>query len=894
VLTDLLWRLRSLFRRNRAEVELDVEIGLHLELEAEKYVQQGYAPEEARRRARIAFGGVDQTRDACRDAWGIRLLEDTIKDLRYTGRVIRRNPGFTTAIVLSLALGIGANLAIFSVWNALLIKSLPVPRPEQLVEVTHSGGERLFSNAMWEEIRNRQDVFGRAFAYSSAAFNLSTGGEKRLARGLYVSGDYFTGLGVRAVIGRTLTPVDDQRGVEVAPSAVLSNGFWQREYGGDHGILGRTITLDNRPFHVVGVIEPDFFGLVVGERFDIAVPLSSEAALHPAGPMLDSRTAFWLNVAARLKPEGDLTRARAGLLVLARTVFEAAVPPGSFGQKSARPILDAVPAATGSSVLRVQYGTAVTLLLILVAVLLLVACANIANLLLARAAARQRELMIRIMIGAGRGRLVRQLLTESLIISVIAALLGLAIGSYGSNLLVQWISSARQPSFLDLSIDVRVIGFAVMLSILTGVAFGLAPVIRMKQAAPVTALQSGFRSLVAARGRWWMGHPLVAGQIALSLILLITAGLFVRSLHLLTAQDTGFESEGVLLVDADLRSTRTPPAQEGQVADELLVRFRSIPGILAASRSAVTPIRGSTWQANIVTEEGGNGPVKTTVLVNYVASDYFRTMATAILAGRDFARYDTPKSPHVAIANETAVRKLFRGVNPIGRSFRQLLPGKTLEESLAIEIVGVAKDAKYRSLREEIAPTIYMPIMQSPFPLVGTFELRYAGPLRDVTNYILAMAGTVDRGISLDFRLLRTQVSDSILREQLIARLSLLFAVLAVLLGAGGLHSLLAYTVARRRKEIGIRMAVGASRHAVAWLMIREVMPPVAVGLAVGFAVAVAGARLVRSLLYGLTPLDPVTVLTSCILLAVVGAAAVVIPARRAAMLDPNSVLREE
>ena len=593
--SDLMYRLKSLFRRGDAERELDEELAFHLKHETEKLMRSGLPADEARRRARMAVGGAAQIKEDVRDEWIWRWCRDLAQDARYAIRALRQSPTFTAVAVLSLALGIGANTAIFSILDAVIMKPLPVRDPGQLAHLHHTGDDS-YTNAIWEQLHDRQDVFSSAFAYGQADFDLADGGERRPAKGVYVSGDYFRTLGVRAAIGRVLTTSDDRRGG--APVAVLNYGFWQRAYGGDAHIAGRTIRLSGHPFEIVGVAPREFFGMDVGNTFDVMVPLASEALIDAERPMIDGRSNWWLTIIGRLKPGVSFSQASARLAALSPAIYRAAMDedmPREDQEGFIQNKLEMKPAA-GMSYLRDQYGGSLQVLMGIAGLVLLIACVNIANLLLARAGARSREIAIRLAVGAGRGRLIRQLLTESVVLSLAGAACGAVLARWAGPAVVALISVQGQSQFLDLSPDMRVLLFTAGAAVLTGILFGLAPAVKATRGTTSEALKQTARALTERHGRWSLGRVLVVLQIALSLLLLVGAGLFVGTLRNLSHEQMGFRSEGILLVEPDLRPAHASPERQVLVADELLTRMRGIPGVEAAARAAVTPISGATWQ----------------------------------------------------------------------------------------------------------------------------------------------------------------------------------------------------------------------------------------------------------------------------------------------------------
>ena len=712
-----------------------------------------------------------------------------------------------------------------------------------------------------------------------------------------MSGDYFRTLGVPAWIGRVLTPDDDRRGGASAPVAVLSYGFWQRAYGGDPHIAGRTIRLNGHPFQVIGVTPRSFFGIDVGDTFDVIVPLTSVALIDSDRPMIDDRGIWWLNIVGRLKAGVSYPQAAARLRALSPAIFQAAMDentPRELQKDFLTNRLELRPAA-GLSQLRDEYGRSLLLLMAFVGLVLLIACVNIANLLLARAGARQREIAIRLAVGAGRGRLVRQLLTESVVLSLLGAACGALLARWGGPAVVALISAPGQSRFLDLSPDLRVLAFTAGAAILTGILFGLAPALKATRGATSEALKQGARGLTERRGPWPVGRLLVIAQVALSLLLLVGAGLFTGTLRNLLHQDLGFRSDHILLVDPDVRAAKYSAERQILVADELLARLRAIPGVRNATRAAVSPMSGASWQWDIKVQTPGAGRKDVHAYFNLVSPGYFQTLETPLLEGRDFTPTDSKASPRVAIVNETAARQFFPGVNPVGQSYYDAT-FERIRKEFAVEIVGVVRDAKYRSLHDAPPATIYLPISQNPqpMPLVGTYELRFAGSPSAITGAVKEAARATDPRISLEFRFLTAQIDAALLQERLVATLAGFFGLLALALASAGLYGVVAYGAARRRNEMAIRLALGATRAGVLRLMLRDLAGLVLIGVPLGLAASLACAPAVRSMLFGLAPNDPLTLAGASLLLLSVAGIAGYLPARRAVRLDPVATLREE
>jgi predicted permease len=816
------------------------------------------------------------------------VIDAFLQDLRYAFRALRASPGFAAVAILSLALGIGANTAIFSLIDSVILKTLPVSHPEQLVAVK-IGENPIFSNSIWEELRDRQDVFSGIFAYGGNRFDLTAGGEARYANGVFVGGQFFDTLGLRATVGSTFNAADDRRGCSGV--AVLGNGFWQKEYGGRADAVGKNISLDKNPFEIVGVLPPGFTGVDVGQDQDVYVPLCSEKVIRGENSFLDRRSTWWLRVIGRPRPDVSTKQVEARLKTIAPAVFEATVPPDWKREEQDRhrkSTFATETVANGISDLRHDYQQALMILMSIVGVVLLIACANVANLLLARGAARQREIAIRMALGSGRGRLIRQLLTESLLLSLSGAALGIVFAQWGARLLVSFLSASRGSTFLDLAIDVRMLAFTAGIGIVTGLLFGLAPAWKGTRVNPQSAMKAGARGVIEG-SRFGLGKALVVAQVALSLLLVVGAGLMLMTFFKLASLDPGFEREHTLLVNIDLRNGNYPGPRRAEVFREMLEHLRAIPGVRSASSSFLTPLGGWTWDEDLQIE--GNAS-KAQVYFNAVSPGFFGTMGTPMVAGRDFDSHDTLQSTKVAIVNQAVVNKFFAGQNPIGKRYR-VEDGDTFGDW--VEMVGVVKDAKYGDLREVTRPTAYIAASQEARERTSFyFELRANREAAALTAGAKAAIADVNRDVSLQFKSLAVQVDESLAREKLLATLSGFFGVLALVLAMIGLYGVMSYNVARRRNEIGIRMALGAEQTRVLRMVLGEVAILIGLGLVIGMAAVAGTTRFVATFLYGLKPNDPMTLLVAAGVLAIAAALAGYLPARRAARLDPMTALREE
>jgi putative ABC transport system permease protein len=831
-------------------------------------------------------------------------MDAFLKDLRFGLRQLRLNPTFTIVAVLSLALGIGANTAIFQLIDAVRMRTLPVEKPQELAYIdfamdsqrsgSWSSRSSVLSYALWEQVQQRPQSFNGMIAWSATEFNLAQGGEVRYAEGLYVSGDFFKVLGIPAAIGRIFTAEDDRLGCG-APGTVISHAFWQREFAGDAGVVGRSIKLDGRPVTILGVTPPGFFGVEVGNRFDVAVPICADPLFSEDGKgRIPSRRSWWLSAIGRLKPGGTIERANAEMLTLSPGIMEATLPP-TYRPVDAKKYLAnklvVKEGRTGVSNLRQAYENPLWLLLATTGLVLLIACANLANLLLARASVREREIAVRQAIGASRGRLIGQLLAESMLLALFGTVLGALLAKALSRALVAFLTTQGNPLFVGLPLDLRMLGFMAGVAILTCLLFGLAPAIRATNISPASAMRSGGRGITTGRERFGLRRILVVAQVSLSLVLLVGAFLFVRSLQKLLDVQPGFRPEGIISVSVDLRPGHYSKERMPGVFNEVLERLRARTGPAEIAQVAWTPVSNTGWDEGSYAE--GNNSVHVDVNYNRAGPGYFKTMDTMLLAGRDFNEHDDLAAPKVAIVNETFAKRLFGGANPVGRTFRIIGPQGKPDPSY--EVVGLVRNTKYYQLREDFKPIGFFPIAQDddPYPN-GTYVLRTSAAVGGVLRAATAAVAEMNPAFGLQFSILTTQLRESLMRERLMAALAGAFGLLAGTLAVLGLYGVVAYMVARRRNEIGVRIALGAGRGRVIRLVLKEAAVLLAVGLAVGVGLSLWAARAATSMLYDLKPYDPVTLVGAVLLLAIVALVASYGPAYRASRLDPMDALREE
>jgi len=884
-------RFANLGRRDRVTHEIDRELDFHLAELADELVAGGMGEEEARREARRRFGNPAVQRERTRDVDVMVWLESMGADLRYALRSLRASPGFALAAVLSLALGIGANTAIFSLVDAVLLRSLPVSRPEELVQLSMSGGQDHFTNPLWEELRGRQNAFSSVMAFSSDRFEMSRGGESRRVQGAWVSGGYFSTLGVAPAAGRLLAPADDRPGCPAV--AVLGHDFWRSSYGGDPGVVGRTISLGGQPVEVVGVAARGFTGVEVGRADKVFVPICALDAMDPAGDGgLSERSRWFLRIIGR-RADGLGDAALATRLAAIAPATFAATLPGDWDENGKREYLrnklEVLPAAHGDSALRDRYRTALLALMGVVALVLIVACANVANLLLVRATARRREIAVRVAIGAGRSRVIRQLLTESLVLATFGAALGVLFAVWSSRFLVRLLSTSANPVWLDLSPNARVLGFAAVVTALTTLLFGLAPAWRAARGDPHALLRGQGRGTDSARGAG-AGRALVVGQIALSMVLVVSAGLLVSSFSRLQRLDPGFDRQGVLTVSVDASARQLPPPAQRALQGQILDGLRALPGVRGAGASALTPIGDGMW--NTMVKVAGFQPARredAIVWMNAVSEGYFAALGTRLLAGRDFTPADREGSAPVAMINESLAKRIFGGTSAVGRQLKYDGPGGDTD----VQVVGVVEDAVYQSLRDGGEATLYVAVRQQPdVPL--TFVVRSDGAPAALVRPVGALLADAAPGAVFRFRTLSDQVAASLLRERLLATLAGFFGGLALLLAVLGLYGTVAYSVARRSSEIGIRMALGAPGRRVVRMVLGDVVRMVAPGVVLGIVLSLAMSRFVSSFLYGLEATDPAVMGVAALVLALAALVAGAVPASRAARVDPMVAVRAE
>jgi predicted permease len=880
-------RLPRWLARARRDRERARELASYLEIETADNVARGMSPDDARDAARRKLGNLTRIREEIHDMNTIAWFDRLGQDVRLALRLMRTNAGFTVVAIASLALGIGANSAVFQLLDAVRLRSLPVQRPHEIVEVGIAGGNGgmginrrycQLTRPQWTELQRQQRALD-LFAWSPTGARV--GRDRRAVPAIAVSSGYFQVLGLQAARGRFFSAADDAAPCPTT-RVVVSHDFWQRELGGRE-LSDAALTVNDTPHEVIGVAPAGFRGLIVGDRFDVAFPLCRRAD--------ERRDVFDLVVMGRLKDgwtPGRTTEHLRGLSAGIQTATALIDSTESTSQQYRNFTLEAIPSPTGLSELRRTYDTSLWLLLAITGLVLLIACANLANLLLARAAAREREFAVRLAIGASRGRLIGQLLTESALLAVAGAVLAVGVSTVFSRALVAALSSEMRQVTLPLTTDWRVFAFAAAMGAATSLLFGTLPAIRAARAAPADAMKNGGRGSTDGRDRHTLQRLLVVGQIAVSLVLVVGALLFVRSFYQLTTFDAGIRQTGIAIAFAGLDSMDVPEARRRPFAAELLEEVKRLPGVENAAATTHVPLAGGRWGHGV---KAGSADVSTTF--TWVSPEYFATMDLPLVAGRRFDARDTASSPRVAIVNQAFLRTFFPGhPQPIGQTLMQY--GEPDYPETVYEIVGVVPDAQYNDLRTPAEPAALVPMTQFPAPVHGVTVLVRAA---DADATLASVRRHLTRAypkMQIEGLVLRRLVEATLVRERLMAMLSGFFGVLAALLASIGLYGVIAYVMQRRRNEVGIRLALGARPGQVVRMVLVEATVLVAGGVSVGAVLAVLAGRGSESLLFGLSPTDVTTFVIAAALLAAVALLASAIPALRASRVDPMLALRQD
>jgi predicted permease len=887
-------RIRALGKREQLDREIDEEMRDHLQRRIESNIAKGMSPEQAAREARVRFGNPTVMRERV-DAEDAALgLDGFFRDARYALRGFAKSPGFTIVAILTLALGIGANTAVFQLLDAVRLRSLPIQNPQELAELRIAGGNKgfgissdaysSFTIPMWQEIRRHHDPFSGIFAWRPSGVMVGRPSDQKQFSALEVSGEFFNVLGVAPWQGRLIESQDEEAACGPLSKAVVSYAFWKAQMGGQPITPQTTIIAEGNTIQVLGVTPPSFFGLAVGDRFDVAYP-----TCNPPHPRFE---VFTYSVMGRLKPGWSLTRASEYLASISPGIFESTAPTGYSAEaiktfKAYR--LAAYAGGAGVSTLRAAYNSSLQLLLAITGLVLLIACANLANLMLARASARRREMAIRMALGASRGCLLRQMLIESSLLSFCGAALGVALSQPLSRLLVASLTTSQGSIHLSIVTDWRVLLFAAAVATLTCIVFGTLPAMRGTRVDPIHSLKPGERGIAGSRERFSVQRLMVITQIAVSMVLLVGALLFVRSYRNLATLNPGMRERGITVGFFGFRSLNIKPENEAEFKRQLLEDVRSVPGIEDAAVTTNTPLSGGTWSHGI--RVGGHeGSSRFT----YASPSYFATMGIPLLTGRTFTDADTNNAPLVLIVNQAFIRMFLGNAQPIGQLIH-VMPEPSYPER-TYQIVGTIPDTKYNDLRIAPEPIAFVPAAQLPVtaqqPGMAMMIASNGGAAA-----ITAIRRSIEAKhpqVMMQFFDFRQGIEDNLVGDRMMAMLSGFFGFLAAALVVVGLYGVLSYFITQRRNEIGIRIALGAHRWQVIALVMRDTAAMLLVGVVFGTILALLAGRSASAMLFGLRAYDPATLGFAVGLLAVIAALASWLPARNAANLDPVAALRSE
>jgi predicted permease len=902
---------RAASERDRLEMEMDAELADHLEHLTADLVRAGYAPVEAARRARVALGAATMHKEGMRAAVGLRWWDELRADLRYGARILRKSPGFTAIAATSLALAIGANTTIFSLAKSMLYDRLHVQHADQLRMLSWIADKRSAVSSMWgdfdpdpngggmlgsvfsypvyQQLRAHNTVLEDLFAYKEDSMNATLHGNARRVDVDLVSGNFYAALETRPQLGRAIQPSDDAT-PGAGAVAVISEGVWEREFGRSPSVLGQTITVNQMPLTIVGVNPRGFTGAKnTHDSPDLFVPLSMQPVVDPKGrkeSLLNDNGMWWLNVVGRARPGISSTQAEAALNVELAAATRATM---TVKPDQTTPRLLLVDGSRGLNYAARTFRRPVSVLMTMTGFVLLLACANIANLLLARGAKRQREMSVRLALGAGRGRVLRQLLTESLLLAGMGGAGGLLLGYLGRNLIPRLISSGWESTF-EVPMDWGVFAFAAVVTALTGLIFGLAPAWLAARAEVSSSLKESAQTTTRRR-KGLGGKAIVAFQIALSTLLVVGAGLFLRTLFALSSVDVGFRTDHLILFEVSPPVHRYGPGKDVALHQRLEQGFAALPGVEGVAPGWTAYIADNTSNDDFK-PEGETGDHHDPEYVNAVSNSFFQTMRISIVAGRGFGAQDTVSSQKVAVINQALAKKRFPNMNAVGKRFVTLTGD---DKPVSVQIVGICADTHYATLRDEPPPQFFMPYVQQPEIGGMTYVIRSQTDVATLMPALRGVVQQVDRDLPMvDVRTQRQQIDENMQTERMFAALTTGFGVLALALACVGIYGIMAYTVANRRNEIGIRMALGAQPGQVRGMILRESTWLALVGIAAGVGGALGLTRLVKSMLYGIEPYDPATLVSGVVVLLLVALAASWIPARRAARVQPMEALRHE
>jgi predicted permease len=906
-LRAFLVRLAGVFDAGRRDREMAEELASHLEMEVDENVRRGMAPEQARRAAHLASGGIESARETCRDRRGLPIVEDAVRDLRHAVRLLARSPAFTLVAVASLALGVGANTAVFTLLDQLVLRPLPVREPGQLQMIWTTGphlggnqGSRSSSYPMYQDFQQQAQAFSHVFCRYVTPVSVTLGDRTERVMGELVSGNYFQALGVGPALGRVLTPEQDDRVHKGHPVVVLGHEYWVARLGADPGIVGRTILVNNYPMTVVGVSAAGFSGLDPAGSPQLRIPIQMKPVLTPGSDNLGDRRRQWVQIFARRKPGYTMDEAKASLQAVLATTLRGEAGSSALG-KVRRDLLDRFlarkvvteSAATGYSELRRGYATGLVALMAMVGLVLLIACFNLAGLLVARASARQKELGVRLALGASRGRLVRQLLIESAVLSAAGSALGVLLSVATVRVLLGFLPGTGMIATLQPVPDARVLAFTAILSAATVVLFGLAPARRAVDVDLSGTLKEASATIGGGRGSARLRRGLVTAQVALSLVLVAGALLFARTMGNLRDAGSGFhEIDRLVTFQVDPARSGYSLGRVKAFYRQLLENVQSVPGVTSAAYAWVQVLSGREADWDVRVEGWPEGDRDLRAYVNGLSPGYWRTMGVPLLAGRDFDEGDVDGRPRVAIVSRAFATRFFGERSPVGRHISLNMDPRA---PLDTEIVGVVEDSLYEGPRQGVRRQVFFPFPQMNQIVGVAFYARGAADPRRVLASLRVKAQELDPTIPVyEMKTLERQLDETLGNERLTATLSAAFGGLATALAAIGLYGVVSLTVARRTREIGLRKALGAGRGTVVWMVLKEALALLGVGLGVGLPAAWLLGRLLASQLFGVVPADAGTAVAACLVLAVVTMAAALLPARRASMIDPLRALRHD
>jgi len=878
-------------RRTRFEDEMRAEMEFHLQARVDDLMASGVAPAAARRQARMEFGTADAIKDDCRQSRGLRFLDTTVQDVRFAWRMMRKTPGFTAAAIISLALGIGANTAIFTLVEAVMLRTMPIAEPDRLFYLAHGTGDNPGTSSnygLFEQYAALTDVFD-VTAYNTNGFKVTTPDGIENVDGIWVSGNFHAVAGVPMALGRGFAAERD-RDIGGSMIAVISDHYWARRYNRAPDVLGQTLVLNGHTVTIVGVTAPEFTGLQPGTRPDITLPLS--VRVLDEKDFLDMRDTWTsMPILGRVKPGVSEAQATAAADValkqyMAREENQWIVTRNPDAFAAAR----LLPASRGSGSLRQRYATPLTVLMALVGLILLIAATNVANLLLVRGEARSKEVAIRLCVGGGRSRLIRQFLTESVLLAVCGALLGFVLAQWGTQAIMAFFESLEQPIFLDVSPNLRVLAFTTAIALIAALLFGLTPALKSTRLELSPALKEGGLQFGWTRRRWTAGYALVVTQVALGVVVIAVAGLLARSLHNLKTLNAGFNGEHVLVFTLDSYGTTLNDERRTALYADLLGRLRTLPGAVRVAASRSVPIHTS-GNARLLDLPGpADRTLDRSAFTNIVTPGYFDAFGIRLLRGRDINEFDTSTSPRVAVISTAMARLYFGDRDPLGQTF-----GYQSEKDIRLTVVGVVEDTHQMNLRERAPAIVYTPMTQEKAQFWMNFAIRTAQEPAALSSAAVAAARAASKDVVIRYvRTMDQQVNASLMRERLLATFSGGFAALALILAAVGLYGVMSYNVTRRSREIGIRMALGARRGNVLIQVLRQTVVVSVIGIAIGVTAVLMTTKYMTTLLFGLSERDPATLMAVSVVLLITASVAGFFPARRAATIDPVRAIKTE